>query len=89
MPRIKINNPGSNLGYLAPQDNFFGCQIVRWDPLNAKLMCPQKKIGTGYVKMLVSMATHSGFENGGMHAYRSTHILAFTYPRLLNLIQKH
>ena len=40
-----------------------------------------KKTGMGVVKM----ATHSGFEKG--YAYKSTHISAVTYPRLLNLIQ--
>ena len=41
--------PASKLGYLASQDNFDGCLIVDWDPLNAKRSCP--KNGMGYVKM--------------------------------------
>ena len=42
--------PASNLGYLAPPRTIFhGCQIVHWDPLDAKQRCPQKKFGLGYV----------------------------------------
>ena len=42
--------PASNLGYLAPPRTIFhGCQIVHWDPLDAKRRCLQKKIGLGYV----------------------------------------
>ena len=52
-----------------PQDNFSllpNCSLGR---LNAKQRCPQKNFGMGYVKKcMVSMATHSGFENGGMPA---------------------
>ena len=50
--------------YLAPQDSFYGCQIVHWDPLDAKVS--SKQFGLGYVKCMVSMANHRGFENGGM-----------------------
>ena len=42
--------PASNLGYLAPpppRTIFHGCQIVHWDPLDAKQRCPQKKIWFG------------------------------------------
>ena len=28
--------PASNSATLHPQDNFYVCQIVHWDPLNAK-----------------------------------------------------
>ena len=28
--------------------------------------CPQNNLVLGYVKCMVSMATHRGFENGGM-----------------------
>ena len=58
----------SNLGYLETDRTIFhGCQIVYWDPLNAKRSCPQNNFGMGYVKMrMVSMGIHSGFENGGM-----------------------
>ena len=31
-----IYAPPSNLAYFEPLDNFRGCQIVHWDPLNAK-----------------------------------------------------
>ena len=34
-----------------PRTNFHGCQIVHWDPLDAKRRCPQKQIGLGYVNM--------------------------------------
>ena len=33
-----------------PRTIFHGCQVVYWDPLDAKQRCP-KKIGLGYVKM--------------------------------------
>ena len=32
-----------------PRTSFHGCQIVHWDPLDAKRRCP-KKFGLGYVK---------------------------------------
>ena len=28
-----------------PRTIFHGCQIVQWDPLNAKLSCPKKDVG--------------------------------------------
>ena len=35
--------PASNLGYLAaPRTNFHMCQIVYWNPLNAKQSCSKK-----------------------------------------------
>ena len=35
---------GANLTYLAlPRTIFHGCQIVHWDPRNAKNFCPQGK----------------------------------------------
>ena len=44
--------PTSNLGYLAPPRTIFhGCQIVYWDPLDAKRRCPQKNFGLGYEKL--------------------------------------
>ena len=47
-----LYTPASNLGYLAtPRTIFHGCQIVHWDPLNAKRSYPQTKLGMGYVKM--------------------------------------
>ena len=49
-----LYTPASNLGYLAPpppQDNFHGCQIVNWDPLDGKRRCPQKNFGLGYVQL--------------------------------------
>ena len=33
----------------APRTIFHGCQIVHWDPLDAKQRRPKKKIGLGYV----------------------------------------
>ena len=33
-----------------PRTIFDGCQIVHWEPLDAKRRCPQKN-GMGYVKM--------------------------------------
>ena len=45
-----------------PRTTFYGCQIVHWDPLNAKRRCP--KNGMGYVKMHGSMATNSEYEDG-------------------------
>ena len=43
---LASNTPESNLGYLAPcRTVFHGCQIVHWDPLNAKRGC------VGYVKL--------------------------------------
>ena len=47
----KVYTPASNLGYLAPPPRtiFHGCQIVHWDPLDAKQRCPKKKFGLGYV----------------------------------------
>ena len=30
-----------------PRTIFHGCQIVHWDPLNAKRRCPQKKFWFG------------------------------------------
>ena len=35
-------------------------------PLKAKQSCPQNHFGMDYVKCMISMATHSGYENGGM-----------------------
>ena len=50
--RLKYYTPASNLGYLAPPRTiFYGCQIVHWDPLNAKRRCPQINFGLGYVKL--------------------------------------
>ena len=57
----------SNLGYLETARTIFhGCQIVYWDPLNAKRSCPQNKFGMGYVKMYGFQGTHCGFENEDM-----------------------
>ena len=39
-----------------PGTIFHGCQTLHWDPLKTKQSCP-KKIGMGYVKCMVSMAT--------------------------------
>ena len=47
-----------------PRTIFHGCQIVYWDPLNEKLRCPQKKFG--FENCMVSMATNSEFEKGGL-----------------------
>ena len=32
-----------------PRTIFHGCQIVHWDPLDAKQRCPQNNFGLGYV----------------------------------------
>ena len=32
-----------------PRTFLHGCQIVHWDPLNAKRSCPKQKIGMGYL----------------------------------------
>ena len=62
-----INNPASNLGYLAPPRTIFhGCKIVHWDPLDAKRRCPQKNLVWAMCNCMVSMATHSEFEKGGL-----------------------
>ena len=66
-----INNeytPASNLGYLAPPPRtiFNGCQIVHWDPLDWNRRCPQKKLVWAMWNCMVSMATHSEFEKGGL-----------------------
>ena len=45
-----------------------------------------KKLVWAMCYCMVSMATQSEFEKGGGSAYKITHILAVTYPRLLNLI---
>ena len=41
-----LYTPASKLGYLAPppppRTIFHGCQIVHWDPLDAKQRCPKK-----------------------------------------------
>ena len=43
--KLIIITPASNLGYRAPtKDNFHGCQIVHWDPLNKKLSCPKTNL---------------------------------------------
>ena len=78
-PGIKFRLP------CTPRTIFHGCQIVYWEPLNAKRMCPQKILVGAMWKCIVSMATHSRFKKGG-YANKSTHISAVTYPRLLNLI---
>ena len=40
---FKVITPGANLTYLAPPRTIFhGCQIVHWDPRNAKNFCPQR-----------------------------------------------
>ena len=48
---------------LHPQAFFHGCQIVHWDPLNAKRRCPKKMVSAMW-NCMVSMATHSEFEKG-------------------------
>ena len=42
---LSAYTPGANLTYLAPpppRTIFHGCQIVHWDPRNAKNFCPQR-----------------------------------------------
>ena len=57
----------SNLGLyiLHPQDKFSWVPNCSLGPLNVKRSCP-KKLVWAMLKCMVSMATHSGFENGGM-----------------------
>ena len=61
------STPASNLGYLAPPRTIFhGCQIVRWDPLDGKRRCPQKKLVWAMWNCMVSMPTHNEFKKGGL-----------------------
>ena len=52
--------PGIQFRLPCNQDNFYGCQIVHWDPLNAKRSCLQNNFGMGYVKM-------HGFHDKSIH----------------------
>ena len=48
-----------------PGQFFMGAKWFYCDQLNAKQSCPKKMV-RAMLKRMVSMATHSGFENGGM-----------------------
>ena len=50
MERKVAITPASNLGYLAPQDNFSWVSNCSLGPPDCETRCPQK-IGMGYVKM--------------------------------------
>ena len=61
--------PGANLTYLAPPRTIFhGCQIVHWDPRNAKNFVLKDKLNCTMKKCMVSMATiYTILEHGVGH----------------------
>ena len=59
--------PASNLGHLAPPGQFFmGAKLFIGTPLMRNEGILQKILVMAMLKCMVSMATHSGFESGGM-----------------------
>ena len=63
---------------------FIECQIVHNDTLKAKKSSKNEPIWAMW-KCMVSMATHNAIQEWG-YAYKITHILATTCPRLLNML---
>ena len=60
------DTPGSNLGYLAPPGQFFMGAKLFIGTTECETKVHSKMLVWAMKKFMVSMATHSGFENGGM-----------------------
>ena len=82
--KLKNNKVWANYAYLAPRDNFIGCQMVYFNPPNAKQSFKNEPVWA-MRKCMVSMATHDAIQEWGC-AYKITHISAATCPRHLNMV---